>query len=64
MTKLSPFYIYYAGFIQLMNEETCLRVSRITRDRLAKIGGKDQTFDQIVNGLIEKSNSGENQIDE
>jgi len=38
-----------------MNEVTCLRVSRITRDKLAKIGGKDQTFDQIVNGLIEKS---------
>ena len=47
-----------------MNEVTCLRVSRITRDKLAKMGGKDQTFDQIVNGLIEKSNSGENQIDE
>ena len=49
------FYIYYAGFIRLMNEVTCLRVSRNTRDKLAKIGGKDQTFDQIVNGLIEKS---------
>ncbi len=49
------FYIYYAEFIQFMNEVTCLRVSRITRDKLAKIGGKDQTFDQIVNGLIEKS---------
>jgi len=41
-----------------MNESTCLRVSRSTRDKLAKLGGKDQTFDQIVNGLIEKS-SGE-----
>jgi len=38
-----------------MNEVTCLRVSRNTRDKLAKMGGKDQTFDQIVNGLIEKS---------
>jgi len=41
-----------------MNEATCLRVSKSTRDKLAKLGGKDQTFDQIVNGLIEKS-SGE-----
>ena len=44
--------------VRLMNEGTCLRVSRTTRDKLAKLGGKDQTFDQIVNGLIEKS-SGE-----
>ena len=52
---MSLIYISYAKFIQLMNDVTCLRVSRITRDKLAKIGGKDQTFDQIVNGLIEKS---------
>jgi len=57
------FYIYYAGFIRLMNEVTCLRVSRATRDKLAKKGSKDQTFDQIVNDLIEKSSAGENQID-
>ena len=47
---------------QNLKEVTCLRVSRITRNKLAKLGDKDQTFDQIVNGLIEKS-SGENQID-
>ena len=46
-----------------MNDITCLRVTRITRDKLAKRGSKDQTFDQIVNDLIEKSNSGESQID-
>jgi len=45
-----------------MNDVTCLRVSRTTRDKLAKKGSKDQTFDQIVNDLIEKS-AGENQID-
>jgi len=46
-----------------MNEITCLRVTRITRDKLAKRGSKDQTFDQIVNDLIKESKSGENQID-
>jgi len=45
-----------------MNDITCLRVTRITRDKLAKRGSKDQTFDQIVNDLIEKS-SGESQND-
>ena len=43
-----------------MNDVTCLRVSRTTRDKLAKKGSKDQTFDQIVNDLIEKSVAGEN----
>jgi len=37
-----------------MNEVTCLRVSRATRDKLAKKESKDQTFDQIVNELIEE----------
>jgi len=41
-----------------LKEVTSVRVSRITRDKLAKLGDKDQTFDQIVNGLIEKT-SGE-----
>jgi len=45
-----------------MNDITCLRVTRTTRDKLAKRGSKDQTFDQIVNELIDES-SGENQID-
>jgi len=45
-----------------MNDITCLRVTRTTRDKLAKRGSKDQTFDQIVNELIDES-SGESQID-
>jgi hypothetical protein len=47
-----------------LKEPTCLRVSRETRNKLAKLGGKDQTFDQIVNGLIEKSKTGESHKDE
>jgi len=38
-----------------MKEVTCVRVYRTTRDKLAKLGDKDQTFDHIVNGLIEKT---------
>jgi len=51
----------YAGLAQLMSqikEATCIRVARETRDKLAKLGNKNQTFDQIVNSLLEKS-SGE-----
>lgn len=52
----------YAGLAKLMSqtkEATCIRVARETRDKLAKLGNKNQTFDQIVNSLLEKS-SGEN----
>lgn len=38
-----------------LKQVTCVRVSRTTRDKLAKLGGKDQTFDQILIGLIEKT---------
>lgn len=34
---------------------TCVRLSRETRDRLAELGGKDQTFDEIINITIDKS---------
>jgi len=35
-----------------MNEITSLRVRRDTRNRLAEIGSKDETFDQIIQRLI------------
>ena len=35
-----------------MNEITSLRVSRETRNRLAEIGSKDESFDQIIQRLI------------
>ncbi|MCH7647889.1 MAG: hypothetical protein IIA83_04705 [Thaumarchaeota archaeon] len=34
---------------------TCVRLSKETRDRLAGLGSKDQTFDDIVNVTIDKS---------
>ena len=36
-----------------MNRITSLRVSRETRNRLAEMGGKDDTFDQIIRRLID-----------
>ena len=44
---------------QNLKEVTCLRVYKTTRDKLAEGAKKDQTFDQIINDLIEKSNPGE-----
>ena len=40
-------------------DQTCLRVSKATRNRLAKLGTKDQTFEQIVTDLLDKKTSGE-----
>ena len=34
---------------------TCVRLSKETRNRLADLGGKDQTFDEIINITIDKS---------
>ncbi len=34
---------------------TCVRLSKETRNRLAQLGGKDQTFDDIINVTIDKS---------
>ena len=42
-------------------EPTCLRVTKATRNRLAELGTKDQTFEQIVTDLLDehKESSGE-----
>lgn len=34
---------------------TCLSVSKDTRDKLAKLGTKDQTFEDIILGLMPKN---------
>ena len=34
---------------------TCVRLSKDTRNRLADEGSKDQTFDDIINVLIDKN---------
>jgi len=42
-------------------EQTCLRVTKSTRNRLAERGTKNQTFEQIVTELLDerKESSGE-----
>jgi len=40
-------------------EQTCLRVTKATRNRLAELGTKNQTFEQIVTKLLDKQTSGE-----
>jgi len=42
-------------------EPTCLRVTKATRNLLAQLGTKDETFEQIVRGLVDKQLSGESQ---
>jgi len=34
---------------------TCVRLSKDTRDRLAQLGSKDQTFDDIINVAIDQT---------
>jgi len=43
-------------------EQTCLRVTKDTRNRLAERGTKNQTFEQIVTELLDEHSklSGEN----
>ena len=43
-----------------MNNVTSLRVTRETRNRLADLGSKDETFDEIIQRLIDfhENNSG------
>ena len=38
-------------------DQTCLRVTKVTRNRLAKLGSKDKTFEQIVSDLLDKNQS-------
>jgi len=42
-----------------MNEDTTVRVKRETRRQLAEIGSKEETFDEIIQRLIDfyKKNS-------
>jgi len=50
-----------------MNQNvTCVRLTKDTRNRLAKLGTKDQTFEQIVTILLDEKNqlSGESSRNE
>jgi len=41
---------------------TCVRLSKETRDRLAQLGSKDQTFDDIINVMIDGKHQDESQV--
>jgi len=38
-----------------LGDITSLKVREVTRDRFAKLGNKSETFDQIINRLIDES---------
>lgn len=40
---------------------TCVSVSKDTRDKLAKLGTKDQTFEDIILNLMPKKQVAENE---
>jgi len=42
--------------LETKKEQTCLRVTKDTRDRLAQLGTKNQTFEQIVTNLLNQKN--------
>ncbi len=43
---------------------TCVQLSKKTRDKLAKLGTKKDTFEGIILNLMEKEPCGENEIGE
>jgi len=40
-----------------MNEFTMIRIKRTTHERLTKLGRKGQTYDDVINDLINKVKS-------
>ena len=61
MVKYATHMSYLADvWGQVMSEVTSLRVSRRTRDQLAQLGSKDESFDTIIQRLLDfyRNNSG------
>jgi len=40
----------------MKRDVTCVRLTKDTRNRLAELGTKDQTFEQIVTILLDEKN--------
>ena len=36
-------------------QETTIKVTKKTRNRLAKLGSKDETFDQLINRILDEN---------
>ena len=48
-------YINYFRYTAYMSEITTLRVKKITRDRLENFGYKSDSFDDILNKLMDNA---------
>ena len=46
---------------EIPSKTTTIKLKVITRQRLAKHGAKDQTYDDLINDLLDKINFGDNQ---
>ena len=47
--------------LEQTSKTTTIKLKVITRQRLAKHGAKDQTYDDLINDLLDKTEFGENQ---
>jgi hypothetical protein len=47
--------------LQTQIKQTTIKLKSNTRDRLAKHGSKDQTYDDLVNEMLDKLEYGDNQ---
>ena len=47
--------------LETTNKTTTIKLRVTTRQRLAKHGAKDQTYDDLINDLLDKINFGDNQ---
>jgi len=47
--------------LEQTSKTTTIKLKVITRQRLAKHGAKDQTYDDLVNDLLDRNEYGEHQ---
>jgi hypothetical protein len=47
--------------LEQTSKTTTIKLRVTTRQRLAKHGAKDQTYDDLINDLLDKTEFGENQ---
>jgi hypothetical protein len=47
--------------LEQASKTTTIKLRVTTRQRLAKHGAKDQTYDDLINDLLDKTEFGENQ---
>ena len=47
--------------VETQIKQTTIKLKSNTRDRLAKYGAKDQTYDDLVNEMLDRIEHGDNQ---